>query len=332
MAKREAKGKNVLNMVEALNQALFQEMSNDENVVVLGEDVGIDGGVFRVTDGLIKKFGASRVIDTPLSEACIVGFSIGMAAAGLKPVAEIQFSGFIYPAFDQIISHASRLRNRSRGRYTCPLVVRTPFGGGIRALEHHSESMENIFVHTPGLKVVIPSTPTDAKGLLISSIRDPDPVIFYEPKRIYRAIKQEVPEKEYSIPLGKTRLVQEGTDLTLISYGATVRECEQAAELLKDHVSIEIIDLRTLSPLDTETILASVQKTGRVVIAHEAQRTLGMASEIIARIQEQALLYLKAPIERVTGYDIIVPLPKLEEWYFVDEKRIAEAIEKVMNF
>src|SRR3989338_6371341 len=305
-----------LNIVEALNLALNQEMEKDEKVLILGEDVGIDGGVFRVTDGLYKKYGKDRVIDTPLAEPGIVGTSIGLAVNGFKPVAEIQFSGFIYSAFDQIISHAARIRNRSRGRFTCPLVVRAPYCGGIKALEHHSESMENIFVHAPGLKVVIPSTPSDAKGLLISAIRYPDPVIFYEPKRIYRAIKQEVPEKEYSIPLGKTRLVQEGTDLTLISYGATVRECEQAAELLKDHVSIEIIDLRTLSPLDTETILASVQKTGRVVIAHEAQRTLGMASEIIARIQEQALLYLKAPIERVTGYDIIVPLPKLEEWYF----------------
>lgn len=320
-----------LNMVEAINLALKQEMKKDTKVLVLGEDVGQDGGVFRVTDGLLKLY-PERVFDTPLAESAIVGTSIGLACSGLKPVAEIQFEGFTLPAFDQIVNHAARMRNRSRARFTCPMVIRSPIGGGIKALEHHSDSPETYFVHTPGIKVVIPSTPYDAKGLMISAIRDPDPVIFFEPKRLYRAIKQEVPEKEYIIPLGKARIVQEGTDVTVISYGATVRECEQAAELLKDHVSLELIDLRTLSPLDTETIINSVKKTGRVVIAHEAQRTLGMAAEIGMRIQEQALLYLKAPIERVTGYDIIVPLPKLEDYYFVDEKRIAQAVEKVMNF
>lgn len=320
-----------LNMVEAINLALKQEMKKDKTVLILGEDVGLDGGVFRVTEGLLKSY-PGRVFDTPLAESAIVGTSIGLACSGFKPIAEMQFEGFMLCAFDQIVNHAARIRNRSRGRFTVPMVIRSPIGGAIKALEHHSDSPESYYVHTPGIKVVIPATPYDAKGLLISAIRDPDPVIFFEPKRIYRAIKQEVPEKEYSIPLGKARMVQEGTDITVISYGATVRECEQAAELLKEHISIEIIDLRTLSPLDTETIVKSVQKTGRVVIAHEAQRTLGMAAEIATRIQEQALLYLKAPIERVTGYDVIVPLPKLEEYYFVDEKRIAQAIEKVMNF
>ena len=320
-----------LNMVDAINLALKQEMKKDKTVLILGEDVGIDGGVFRVTEGLLKLF-PGRVFDTPLAESAIVGTSIGLACSGFKPVAEIQFEGFTLSAFDQIVNHAARIRNRSRGRFTCPMVIRSPIGGGIKALEHHSDSPETYYVHTPGIKVVIPSTPYDAKGLMISAIRDPDPVIFFEPKRIYRAIKQDVPEKEYSIPLGKARIVQEGTDITVISYGASVRECEQAIEIVKEHMSVELIDLRTLSPMDTETIINSVKKTGRVVLVHEAQRTLGLAAEIGMRIQEQALLYLKAPIERVTGYDIIVPLPKLEDYYFVDEKRIAEAMEKVMNF
>lgn len=320
-----------LNMVEAINLALKQEMKKNKEVLVLGEDVGVDGGVFRVTEGLLKMF-PGRVFDVPLAESAIVGTSIGLACAGFKPVAEIQFEGFTLPAFDQIVNHAARMRNRSRGRFTCAMVIRSPIGGGIKALEHHSDSPETYYVHTPGIKVVMPSTPYDAKGLMISAIRDLDPVIFFEPKRLYRAIKQEVPEKEYSIPLGKASIVQEGSDLTLISYGATVRECEQAIEIVKEHISVELIDLRTLSPLDTETILNSVKKTGRVVIAHEAQRTLGLAAEIGMRIQEQALLYLKAPIERVTGYDIIVPLAKLEDYYFVDEKRIAQAMEKVMHW
>jgi len=321
----------VLTIVEAINLALKQEMKKDATVLVLGEDVGIDGGVFRVTDGLYKLF-PGRVFDTPLAESAIVGTSLGLAISGFKPVAEIQFEGFSLPAFDQIVNHAARIRNRSRGRFTVPMVIRCPIGGGIKALEHHSDSPEAYFAHTPGIKVVIPSTPYDAKGLLISAIRDPDPVIFFEPKRLYRAIKQDVPEKEYVIPLGKARVVQEGTDVTVISYGATVRECEQAIEIVKEHVSVELIDLRTVRPIDVETIITSVQKTGRVIVAHEAQKTLGVAAEIVALINEHALLSLKAPVERVTGYDVIVPLPKLEEYYFVDEKRIAEAIERVMNF
>lgn len=320
-----------LTMVEALNLALKQEMKKSKEVLILGEDVGIDGGVFRVTEGLQKIF-PGRVFDTPLAESGIVGASIGLAACGFRPVAEMQFEGFIFPAFDQIVNHASRIRNRSRGRFTCPMVIRSPIGGGVKALEHHSESPEAYFAQIPGIKVVIPSTPYDAKGLLVSAIRDPDPVIFFEPKRIYRAIKQEVPEKEYTIPLGKARFVAEGTDVTVISYGAMVRECEQAVENLKDHVSIELIDLRTIRPLDVATIVASVKKTGRVVIVHEAQKTMGVAAEVIALINEHALLSLNAPVERVTGYDVIVPLPKLEDYYVIDEKRIAEAIEKVVNF
>ena len=319
-----------LNMVDAINLALKQEMKKDKRVIVLGEDVGVDGGVFRVTDDLIKLYGEKRVIDTPLSESGIIGTAIGMAIYGLRPVAEIQFSGFIYPGFDQLISHASRIRNRTRGKFSCPLVVRTPYSGGIRALEHHSESMEALFVHAPGLKVVIPSSPYDAKGLLVAAIRDPDPVIFLEPTRIYRAIKQNVQEEEYLIELGKANIVKKGNDITLIAYGAMVRECMEAAELVKE--SVEIIDLRTLSPMDTATIIKSVNKTGRAIVVHEAPRSCGVGAEVIARINEKALLSLKAPVERVTGLDIIIPLYKLEDEYLPNEKRIAKAINKVMKF
>lgn len=318
-----------INIVQAVNLALKQEMKKDERVIVLGEDVGVDGGVFRATDGLIKLY-KDRVIDTPLSESGIIGTSIGLAIGGMRPVAEIQFSGFMYPAFDQLISHASRFRNRTRGMFTCPMVVRTPYSGGIKALEHHSESMEALYVHIPGLKVVIPSNPYNTKGLLVSSIRDPDPVIFLEPKRIYRAIKQEVPEKEYTIPLGKAEVRREGSDVTLIAWGAMVRECEKAADDID--TSCEIIDLRTLSPLDTETIIKSVKKTGRCVIVHEAPRTNGLGAEISARIMEKALLDLKAPVERVTGFDTVIPLAKLEKNYLPEPKRIKKGIEKVINF
>lgn len=319
-----------LNMVEAINLALHQEMKKDKTVVVLGEDVGLDGGVFRVTEGLYKKFGRERVIDTPLAESGIVGVSIGMAVNGLKPVAEIQFEGFMAPAFDQLVTHAARIRNRSRGRFTVPMVLRSPYGGGIKALEHHSEAPETHHIHIPGLKVVMPSTPYDAKGLLISAIRDPDPVIFFEPKKIYRAIKQEVPEKEYLIPIGKASVVKEGEDITLITYGSLVRTSLKAVENLSE--SVEVIDLRTLKPLDTEAIINSVLKTGKVVIVHEAPKTLGFGAEISALINEKALLRLEAPVERVTGFDTIVPLPKTEHYYFPDEKRIQNAIKKVMEF
>lgn len=321
-----------LNIVEAINLALHQEMAKDKRVVVLGEDVGLEGGVFRVTTGLQKKFGKERVMDTPLAESAIVGTSFGMAVYGLRPVCEIQFDGFIYPAFDQIISHVARIRNRSRGRFTCPLVIRAPICGGIRALEHHSESMEALYAHIPGVKVVIPATPYDAKGLLISAIRDPDPVLFFEPKRLYRAIKEDVPEKEYTIPIGKAKIVQEGNDITLIAWGAMVRECQRAATQMQNKVSCEIIDLRTMSPLDTETVMTSVKKTGRCIIVHEAPRSGGLGGEIMARINEKAILNLKAPIERVTGFDTTMPYYQNENNYLPNPQRITQAIDKVMMF
>ena len=322
-----------LNMVEAINLALREEMERDSRIIVLGEDVGKEGGVFRVTDGLQERFGPDRVVDTPLAESGIVGTAFGMAVYGLLPIAEIQFEGFLYPCLDQINNHISRIRNRSRGRFTCPLVIRTPYGGGIHAPEHHSDSPEAILAHIPGIKVVIPSTPYEAKGLLLSSIRDPDPVIFMEPKRIYRAIREEVPEGDYAIPLGKARLVQEGKDVTVIAWGAMVREVLSAAEQLKgDKIELEIIDLRTISPMDAETIVNSIRKTGRGVIVHEAPKTCGLGAEIIAIINEKALLSLQAPIERVTGFDIPVPLLKSEHYYLPNPKRIVMAVKKVMNF
>jgi len=320
-------------MVEAINLALREEMERDNLVVILGEDVGKEGGVFRVTDGLQAKFGADRVVDTPLAETGIVAVAFGMAVNGLHPIAEIQFEGFLYPCLDQINNHIGRIRNRSRGRFTSPLVIRTPYGGGIHAPEHHSDSPEAILAHIPGIKVVIPSTPYEAKGLLLSAIRDPDPVIFMEPKRIYRAIRDEVPEGDYTIPLGKARLVQEGKDVTIVAWGAMVREVLNAAEQLKsDKVDVEIIDLRTISPIDAETIVASIRKTGRGVVVHEAPKTCGLGAEIIALINEKALLSLQAPIERVTGFDIPFPLMKTETYYLPNPKRIVMAVKKVMSF
>ena len=323
----------VLNMVDAINLALKQEMRKNSSVVVLGEDVGKEGGVFRVTAGLQKLYGKERVVDTPLSESGIIGTSIGMAVNGLKPVSEMQFSGFMYPGFDQLISHASRIRNRSRGRFTCPIVVRMPYSGGIRALEHHSESMEGLFLHVPGLKVVIPSSPYDAKGLLVSAIRDEDPVIFMEPKRVYRAIKEEVPVKEYTIPIGKANVAVQGKDVTLISYGAMLREAKRAAEEVKENgVNCEVIDLRSIKPMDTETIINSVKKTGRCVIVHEGPRTGGVGAEIISRINEKALLNLQAPVERVTGFDTVFPYFQNENHYLPEQHRIVNSIKKVMDF
>ncbi len=322
-----------LNMVEALNLALREELERDSSVIIFGEDVGKEGGVFRVTDGLQKKFGAERVIDTPLAELAISAMALGMAIYGLRPIGEIQFEGFLYPCLDQIINHIGRMRNRSRGRFTCPLVLRTPYGGGIHAPEHHSDSPEAFLAHTPGIKVVIPSTPYEAKGLLVSSIRDPDPVIFMEPKRIYRAIREEVPEGDYTIPLGKARLVQEGKDVTIIAYGAMLREALNAAEQLKgDKIDAEVIDLRTISPMDTDAIVTSIKKTGRGVVVHEAPKTCGLGAEIIATINEKAFLSLQAPIERVTGFDIPVPLMKTEHFYLPNAKRIIMAAKKVMSF
>jgi pyruvate dehydrogenase E1 component beta subunit len=319
-----------MTMVEALNDALKLEMKRDKNIVVIGEDVGEDGGVFRVTEGLAKTYGNERVMDSPLAESGIIGTSIGMAAMGLRPVPEIQFEGFIFPGIDQIINHVARLRNRTRGRYTVPMVIRCPIGGGIRALEHHSDSPETYFIHTPGIKVVIPSGPYEAKGLLTSALRESDPVIFFEPKKIYRAIKEDVPEESYEIPIGKANVVTNGSDVTLITYGPWVKTAREAIAELHD-VSVELIDLRTLSPLDTETIISSVKKTGACVIVQEAPRTLGFAAEIIARINEEALYSLKAPVERVTGYDTIIPLRLHEDYFLPSKEKIVAAVKNVMS-
>ncbi len=322
-----------LNIVQAVNLALLQEMERNPDVIILGEDVGKNGGVFRATEGLQQKFGEERVVDTPLSESGIVGVAIGMAVYGLVPVVEVQFMGFIYAAMEQLISHAARIRIRSRGRFSCPLVVRTPYGGGIHAPEHHSESTEALFVHIPGLKVVVPSTPAETKGLLTSAIRDPDPVIFLEPARIYRAIKEEVPEEDYTIPLGKARVVQEGEHITLISWGAMLRPTLQAAEMAREKgVESEVIDLRTLYPLDRDTLIQSVKKTKRAVVVHEAPKSAGLGAEIVALVNEHALMYLEAPVGRVTGFDTPIPLPRLEDFYLPNAKRILKAIRKVMRY
>lgn len=321
-----------LTIAEAINQALNQEMERDPRVLVMGEDVGVDGGVFRITDGLFKRFGEDRVIDTPLAESGIVGTAIGLAMSGMRPVVEIQFDGFVYPAFDQIVNQAARIRNRSRGKFSCPLVIRFPYGGGVKALEHHSESMEAYYVHTPGLKVVCPATPYDAKGLLISAIRDNDPVIFMEPKKLYRSLREDVPAEEFTVPLGKARVMIAGNDTTVIAWGAQIPNALRAhAALRNEEISIEIVDLRTLSPLDMETILNSVRKTGRVVVVHEAPRTCGLGAEISALIMEKAMQYLKAPVARVTGFDIIPPLLRSEHYNIPDEKRLIAGIRKVLS-
>ncbi len=317
-----------MNMVHAINLALKEEMQRDKNVVILGEDVGRDGGVFRVTEGLLDMFGEERIMDTPLAESGIVGVAIGMAAYGLKPVAEVQFMGFIYPAVDQIFNHAARIRSRSRGRYSVPIVIRTPYGVGIKSPEHHSESSEAHFCHMPGIKVVVPSSPYNAKGLLISAIRDPDPVIFLESTRLYRMIKEEVPEGEYTVPLGKARVVQEGGQVTVIAWGSMLQKTMKAVE----GMDAEVIDLMTLNPFDEETVYASVKKTGRVVIVHEAPKTGGFGAEISASIAEDAMLYLKGPIKRVTGYDAVLPLPKLEDYYMPTVERIRKGIDEVMQY
>ena len=309
-------------MVQAINLALREEMQRDKDVVILGEDVGRDGGVFRVTEGLLEQFGPERVVDTPLAESAIVGAAIGMASYGLKPVAEIQFLGFIYPAMDQISNHSSRLRSRSRGRYTCPLVIRAPYGAGIKAPEHHSESCEALFCHMPGIKVVMPSSPYYAKGLLISAIRDPDPVLFLESTRLYRLLKEDVPEGEYTVPLEKARVVQEGKDVTVISWGFMLHRSLQAVE----GFDAEVIDLMTLNPLDEETIYGSVKKTGRVVIVNEAPKTGSFASELSASIAEDVMLFLKSPVMRVSAYDTVLPLPKLEDYYLPSVEKIRRAI------
>ncbi len=323
----------IITMAQAINRALALEMQRDSRVIILGEDVGVDGGVFRITEGLFDKFGPERVLDTPLAESGIVGASVGMAVLGLRPVAEIQFMGFIYPAMNQIVTHVARLRNRSRGRFIAPLVIRTPYGAGVRALEHHSESTEALFCQIPGLTVVVPSTPYDAKGLLLASIRSEDPVIFLEPSRLYRAEKQEVPEGDYEVPLRRAAVVREGADVTVVAWGAMMAAAKAAADLADGRgVAVELVDLRTLSPMDRETVLASVAKTGRAVIVHEAPKTCGLGAEIAAFIAERAMLSLKGPVLRVAGRDITIPLPKSEDHYFPNPGRILRAIERLMEF
>ena len=321
-----------MTMVQALNLALRQEMEKDDRVIVLGEDVGQDGGVFRVTDGLIDQFGDQRSVDTPLAESGIVGMSIGMAIYGLRPVCEIQFSGFSYLNFHQIESHASRMRWRSHGRYHVPMVLRTPYGGGVRALEHHSESRETFYAHIPGIKMVIPSSPRNARALMISAIRDPDPVIFYEAKALYRAFREEVPEEEETIPLEKSQIVREGRDLTIISYGAMMRPTLAAAEELKEKegVEAEVIDLLTISPLDDQLFTQSVQKTGRAIVVHEAPRTLGPGAEVVSRLVEKSFYFLEAPVVRVTGFDITIPLFSREQAHLPNAERILRAARKVL--
>ena len=322
-----------LTMVQALNAALARAMAEDERVLVLGEDVGVDGGVFRVTDGLLDRFGADRVRDTPLAENAIAGLSVGVAAQGFRPVAEIQFMGFVYAAVDQLVSHASRLRWRTRGRLTCPLVIRAPYGGGIRAIEHHSESTEAMFAHIPGLRVVIPSSPARAYGLLLAAIRDPDAVLFLEPKRIYRAVKEEVPDNGAAAPLDSCFQLRDGEDLTLVTWGAMVVETLAAAEqLAAAGVTADVLDVATLSPLDMATILRSVEKTGRCVIVHEAPLTAGFGAEIAARLAEHGLLSLRAPVKRVTGYDTVPPLPRLEHLYMPSTARVLAAARETLAF
>ncbi len=323
----------VINLLKAINEALDLKLEDDPSVVIFGEDAGFEGGVFRVTAGLQKKYGEDRVFDTPIAEAAITGSAIGMAINGLKPVAEIQFDGFVFPGYTEIVTHMARYRNRSRGRYGLPIVVRFPVGGGIRALEHHSESIETLMGHIPGLKVVFPSTPYDAKGLMISAIEDPDPVIFMEPKRIYRSGKQEVPEGMYRIPIGKARVAQKGTDITVVAWGAMMRETEKAIKMLeKDGISVELIDLRTINPIDEETIIESVKKTGRFLVVQEAVKTYGPGAELISLVNEKAFLHLEAAPTRVTGFDITVPLPRGEMHHFIQPERIAAEIKKVVNF
>jgi len=322
-----------LTVVQAVRDGLYSEMREDDDVLVLGQDVGKNGGVFRATEGLYDEFGGDRVVDTPLAESGIVGAAVGMAAMGLRPVPEIQFSGFMYPGFDQIVSHMARFRARSRGRFSLPMTLRAPYGGGIRAPEHHSESKEAFYAHEAGLKVAIPSTPYDAKGLLAASIRDPDPVIFLEPKLIYRAFREAVPEEPYAVPLGEAITRREGDDVAVFTYGAMTRPTLEAAEsLAEEGIECEVVDLRTVSPLDREAIVDAFERTGRAVVVHEAPKTGGLAGEITAIIQEEALLYQEAPVKRVTGFDVPYPLYALEDYYLPTAARIEEGILEAVEF
>ena len=323
----------VMTMVKAINDALDIKLADDKSVVVYGEDVGVEGGVFRVTEGLQVKHGVERVFDSPLAESAIVGTAMGMALAGLRPVVEMQFDGFSYPAFNQIISNVSRIHNRSRGRFKAPMVIRFPYGGGINALEHHSESPEALYAHIPGLKVVVPSTPHDAKGLLIAAIESDDPVIFMEPKRIYRAIKQEVSDEKFSIPIGKAKVLNEGSDVTVVAFGAMIRESQKAMAMAKEAgISVELIDLRTIYPIDRETIIESVKKTGRLVIVAEATESFSVGSELMAIANDGAFLHLEAPPRRVMGFDTIVPLAQGEKHFMSSPERIFYEIEKTVKF
>jgi pyruvate dehydrogenase E1 component beta subunit len=322
-----------LSLVQAVNHALARAMADDPKVLVLGEDVGVDGGVFRATDGLLARFGAERVFDTPLAEGAIAGVSVGLAAQGFRPVAEIQFTGFIYPALDQMLNHASRLRTRTRGRLTCPMVLRSPCGGGIRAVEHHSESPEALFAHIPGLRVVIPSSPRRAYGLLLAAIRDPDPVVFLEPTRLYRAAREDVADDGAALPLDRCFVLREGRHVTLATWGAMVVETLAAAErLAEDGVEAEVIDVATLKPIDFDSILGSVAKTGRCVIVHEAPRTGGVGAEIAALLAERGLTSLLAPVQRVAGWDTVMPLPRLEHAYMPSVARIVEAARRCLEY
>ena len=322
-----------LALVDAVRLALTRAMADDDTVLLLGEDVGVDGGVFRAADGLFARFGADRVMDTPLSESLFAGLAVGLGAQGFRPVVEYQFMGFIYPAIDQIVSHAGRLRNRTRGRLTCPIVIRAPYGGGIHAPEHHSESMEALFAHIPGITVVIPSSPARAYGLLLAAIRDPDPVVFLEPKRIYRAPKEAVADDGVAAPLGQCFLLREGGDVTLISWGAMIVETLAAAETLAaEDIEAEVIDVATLKPLDMETILSSVERTGRCVIVHEAPLTGGVGAEIAAGLADRGLVNLFAPVRRVAGYDTVMPLPRLESYYMPTEERILRTVREVLAY
>ncbi len=320
-------------LIEAINEAMFYEFEKDSSVLCLGEDVGKNGGVFRATLGLQEKFGPLRAIDMPLAESVIVGTAIGLAIDGMRPIAELQFMGFSLHGFDQLVCHAARYRNRTRGRFNVPMVLRMPYGAGVHAPEHHSESIEALYTHIPGLKVVCPSTPADAKGLLLSAIRDNDPVVYIEPKRLYRSIKAEVPEGDYTVPIGKARMVQEGTDITVISWGAMIPVCENSIKQLKsENISIELLDMRTLSPLDVEAIIKSVKKTGRLVVVQEAARFGGLGSDISAIVSEQLLEDILAPVKRVTGFDVTPAYSGLEKFTYPNAKRIVAGIKETMNF
>lgn len=323
-----------LTMIQAITEAMDQMLAQDPRVMLLGEDIGINGGVFRATEGLVEKYGPERVVDTPLAEAGIIGSAIGLAMNGMIPVVEIQFLAFIYPGFEQIVSHAARMRYRTRGQFEVPMVIRTPYGAGIRGPELHSESVETYFAHTPGLKVVAPSNPYDAKGLLIAAIEDRDPVLFLEPTKLYRAFKEDVPEEIYRVPLGKAKVVSEGDDVTIFAWGAMLREAMQAAKKIEEEQGwkCEVVDLRTLYPLDRDTILSSVKKTGRAIIVHEAHRTAGLGAEIVSLINDEALIYLKAPVKRVTGFDIPVPQFSVEDAYLPTVERVQRGIVETLSF